>query len=258
MNSSSLHQWIDDLAAEGRISFTAEEAARVHGGEEAAVQGVLRRLRQRREIATPLRGYHLILPPEYRRLGCLPPLWFIDDLAATMKIPYYVSLLSAAELHGAAHQRPQTFQVMLSRPHRPIFCEQVHIDFSMRTNLGQLPVMVRNTPKGTVRIATPEVTALDLVGYPHRVGGLDHVAGVLAELAEVLQPKSLLQVAPLSPIAWSQRLGFLLDLLKFYPTDDLAAYVAEAPLCALDVEQPFTRTTCDPRWRVFVNIEIEP
>jgi predicted transcriptional regulator of viral defense system len=199
-----------------------------------------------------------VLPPEYRRLGCLPPLWFIDDLATTLKIPYYVSLLSAAELHGAAHQRPQTFQVMFSRPHRSIFCEQVHIDFSMRTNLEQLPVAVRNTPKGTVRIATPEITALDLVGYPHRVGGLDHVAGVLAELAEVLQPETLLRVAPLSPVAWSQRLGFLMDLLGFRSTDDLASYVAEAPPCPLDVGQPFARSTYDPRWRIFVNTEIEP
>lgn len=44
-----------------------------------------------------------------------------------------------------------------------------------------------NTPRGTLVISTPEATALDLVGYPHRAGGLNQVATVLAELADVAQ-----------------------------------------------------------------------
>ena len=122
-----------------------EEAREVHGGSDKAVQGILRRLSIKGEIATPLRDFHLVIPPEHRRLGCLPPLWFIDDLAAHLSLRYYVALLSAAELHGAAHQRPQTFQVMLPSPLRPIICGGVRVDFAMRSNLDEAPVVVRNT-----------------------------------------------------------------------------------------------------------------
>ena len=34
---------------------------------------------------------------------------------AHLSQPYYVALLSAAAYHGAAHQKPQVFQVMVPR-----------------------------------------------------------------------------------------------------------------------------------------------
>src|SRR5204862_425249 len=80
------------------------------GTSLAAVQAALRRLKRRGEIADPYRGFHVIVPPEYRRLGCLPAEQFVPQLMRVLGETYYVALLSAAELHGAAHQRPQAFQ----------------------------------------------------------------------------------------------------------------------------------------------------
>lgn len=259
-NGMDLGRWIDDLVAGGRSSFTTDEARGVHGGTYKAVQAVLRRLRAKGEIASPLRGFHLVVPPEYRRLGCLPPLWFIDDLARHLGQPYYVALLSAAELHGAAHQRPQAFQVMRPRPHRSVECGGVRIDFVMRGSLASVPVVLRHTPKGTVRIATPEATAFDLVGYVHRCGGLVNVATVLRELAEELDPVALAGLAPLSPVPWAQRLGFLLDLVGSRGrTGPLSAWVRDQapPTCALDVDRPPGHGPVDRGWRVVVNVEVE-
>jgi hypothetical protein len=39
-----------------------------------------------------------------------------------LDLAYYAGLLSAAQLHGAAHQRPQEFQVFLAKNRRPIRC----------------------------------------------------------------------------------------------------------------------------------------
>ncbi len=253
-------RWIDDLVAHGRSSFTTEEARSAHGGSTKALEAVLRRLRTKQEIASPLRGFHLVLPPEYRRLGCLPPLWFVDDLARFLRQPYYVALLSASELHGAAHQRPQTFQVMLPRPHGPLRCGGVQVDFFMRANLDRVPIMLRNTPKGTVRVASPEATAFDLVGYAGRSGGLDNAATVLRELAEELDGERLAAVAALSPQPWSQRLGWLLDHVGAADkTGPLAEgiRVSRAPPCVLDVEAPGSEGPRDRRWSVVVNTDIE-
>jgi hypothetical protein len=60
-----------------------------------------------------MRGFHVIVPPEYRSLGCLPPEQFAPALMETLGMPYYAGLLSAAQFHGAAHQRPQVFQVVV-------------------------------------------------------------------------------------------------------------------------------------------------
>jgi len=253
--------WVDGLAPQGRISFTTDEARVAHGGSPKAVQAILRRLRAKKEIATPLRGFHLALPPEYRRLGCLPALWFIDDLCAFLGTPYYVALLSAAELHGAAHQRPQTFQVMLPRPQRPVGCGSVRIDFTQRSNLERARTVTRNTPKGIVRMATPELTAFDLVGYPSHVGGLGNAATVMKELAGELDPNALAEAAELSPLVWAQRLGFLLELVGASDKSDvLAEWVSERSpaFCSLDPAGTGGEHSRNVRWRLVLNTAVEP
>jgi hypothetical protein len=57
------------------------------------------------------------------------------------------------------------------------------------------------------------VTALELVGYPNHAGGLSNVATIVGELAESLDAGKLLEVARQSPISWSQRLGYILELV---------------------------------------------
>lgn len=53
----------------------------------------------------------------------------------------------------------------------------------------------------------------NLIGYMRRSAGLDNVATVLVELEENLDKRKLAEAAKLSPIAWAQRLGALLQLL---------------------------------------------
>ena len=94
-------QFVADVAAAGRYCFTTDEAVRAFGGSLVAARAALRRLKARIEIADPHRGFHVIVPPEYRQLGCLPADQFVSQLMEYLHEPYYVALLSAAELHGA-------------------------------------------------------------------------------------------------------------------------------------------------------------
>ena len=54
----------------------------------------------------------MVVPLEYREAGCPPASWFIQPLMDFLDRPYYVGLLSAAAIHGAAHQQPMVFQVI--------------------------------------------------------------------------------------------------------------------------------------------------
>jgi predicted transcriptional regulator of viral defense system len=208
-----------------------------------------------------MRSFHVVVPPKYRRLGCLPAEHFIDQLMEYLGEPYYVALLSAAERHGAAHQRPQPLQVMVSKNRPQVDCGQVRVLFIARGDLERMPVSTFKTPRGYIKYSTPEVTALELVGYPQHAGGLNNVATVLEELCEELDGEKLVEAAGLSPIGWSQRLGYLLELTG-------AAELAETLLPFVNENAnsyiPLRRSenvagaTRDPRWKVIVNVEVEP
>ena len=65
-------------------------------------------------------GFFIIIPFEYAATEMLPAEWFIDDLMSYIGRPFYVGLMSAAALHGAAHQQPQQFHVVTNGPSRSI------------------------------------------------------------------------------------------------------------------------------------------
>ncbi len=68
-------------------------------------------------------------------------------------------------------------------------------------------------------MALPETCAFDLVRYPEGAGHLSNAATVLVELAERLDERKLVDVAPLVRLPDVQRLGYLLDVngLFFVP-----------------------------------------
>ena len=253
---------ITDLAAHGRYCFTTTEARHRLGSAPAAARAALRRLRKKGRIAVPHRGFHVIVPPEYRVLGCLPPEQFVPQLMEHLGLDYYVGLLSAAQLHGAAHHRPQRFQVVTAANRPPLRCGRVEVVFVARHNLSEMPRAELNTRLGTVAVSSPEATAVDLVGYAGHCGGLDHVATVLAELVESLDPAELARVAArTSPTPWAQRLGYLLDKLGATElTRPLAEHVARAATHAtpLAPQLPVRGVSRDQRWRVAINVAVEP
>ena len=251
---------LDELVSSGRYHFTLPEAVRKLGRPESAARAALRRLKSKGHLSEPGRGFFVIVPPEYRRLGCLPAAQFIPHLMDYWGEFYYVALLSAAENLGSAHQRPQVFQVMLSTNHRPVECGQVRVEFIARRDLYETPVLNTNTPRGHLRVSSAEATALELVGYYDRCGGLNNVATVLAELAERISGRALQQEAKRCPLAWVQRLGYLLEFLEL---DELATEIQ--PIVARAREEatlsPSHHRLGAPRskrWKLAINVTVEP
>ena len=264
MNSESSHpkarEYIGGLAASGRYHFTSREAQAALGVSAAAAKLALNRLAKQKLVASPARGFYVILPPEYRSLGCLPADQFIPALMKHFTLSYYTGLLSAAQYHGAAHQRPQEFQVFLARNRRPIQCGAVRVAFIARKRLGDVPVQPFNTPRGTVLVSSPEATALDLVGYAGHAGGPNQVATVLSELAERIDPEKLAAVARTAPVPWAQRLGFLLEHLGFAAkVPVLKEYVRQhaKQSTVLLPTAPKKRAHRNKGWKLYVNAKVE-
>jgi predicted transcriptional regulator of viral defense system len=152
---------------------------------------------------------------------------------------------------------------MLAGPRRSIHCGQVRVAFAVRKNLEAVQVQAINTLRGTITVATPESTAVDLIGYPQRVGGLDQMVAVLADLADRIDGSLLPIAAASAPVAWAQRLGYLLDWLgEEGKTEPLRDYVqANAreiiplqPGRSWDERVDAPRNT---RWKIRINAQPE-
>lgn len=261
-----LSEYINEIRQRGRMSFSSEEARRALQVSSKALGMSLIRLRRKGELVTLYKNFHLIVPPEYQMLGCLPANQLIPLLMEYLKIPYYVCLLSAAELHGAAHQRPQIFQVMTSKRMKPIHCGKVNIYFVFKKELSSTPIQQFNVHSGYLMMSTPEATAMDLLLYPHQVGGINRIATILTELIEVISAQKLLMLAKSSQeTAWIQRLGYILDQIEILEKSEinecihlLSDYINEVnpsyvPLIGRKIKS-FAR---DKTWRIIINSQIE-
>ena len=254
--------YVSSLAASGRYHFLSSDARKALGVSAEATKLALSRLARQNMIAQPARGFYVIVPPEYRSLGCLPADQFIPALMEQLNQPYYAGLLSAAQYHGAAHHRAAGI------PGRPRKGAPAHLLWpgAREIHRTQAPPAgsgseLRNSPRGPIRASTPEATAVDLVGYCHRVGGLDQVATVLLELAEQIDPQKLLTAAQSAPITWAQRLGYLLDFAGAHePTRHLRVYVKAKARQTVPLLPGIIRkeTQRDANWKILVNVDIEP
>ena len=260
--STQLHarDYIASLTAAGRYHFTSADARKALGVTADAAKLALNRLSHQTMVASPARGFYVVVPPEYQSLGCLPADQFIPALMKRLGLHYYAGLLSAAQYHGAAHHRPQEFQVMVAKPRRPIKCGLVRVAFAVRKNLKDVAVQKFNTPRGTVLASTPEATAIDLVGYHNHVGGLDQVATILAELAEWINPDKLVSAAETAPVAWAQRLGYLMDHVGGREkTPALRLYVKNTTRDAVPLLPGAPKETASRNtdWKLLINVNVE-
>ncbi|HLB42164.1 MAG TPA: type IV toxin-antitoxin system AbiEi family antitoxin [Gammaproteobacteria bacterium] len=254
-------EYIDTLAARGETSFTAQNMRDQMGATAKSVERALYRLKRKGEIASLAKGYYLILTPEFRKLGCLPPDYFIDDLMRHWKQNYYVGLLSAALYFGAAHQQPQIFQVVTDQYRRDLTCGGVKIEFITKKNIPDIPVTQLKTHAGFMNVSAPETTMMDLCLFLRRSGGLSHVATILDELAESVEPSALKNLLEKNTeTTWMQRLGYVLDQLDH---QDLSNILYEhlknqqTNIVALVPYYPMRGAERDAKWRIAINAVME-
>ncbi|TVR14859.1 MAG: hypothetical protein EA391_11970 [Balneolaceae bacterium] len=210
-----LSRYLDFLRSKGRYTFTGDEVISEFNLSDQAYQKAIQRLSDKERISRLRQNFYLIIPPEYSVRGTLPLSYFVDDLMKFLDRDYYVGLLTAAMYHGAAHQQPQTQFVVSEPPYmRPIKNKQQSIVFCLKKEWSTEYVTKQKTDAGYINISSPELTALDLVFYSDRIGGINRSATVLAELAVELQPDFLAKTAEaFSQTTTLQRLGYLLDEL---------------------------------------------
>jgi predicted transcriptional regulator of viral defense system len=254
---------VDSLLAHGQSAVTTQEAAELLDVPAEHVRMRMHPLVRDGRVFSPARGLWVAIPPEYRMWRVIPGVQFIDQMMGHLGRDYYVGWLSAAEMYGAAHQRPQVLQVAVDRHVSDRDIERVRLRFAERRHLVQIPRARRNVPTGQVWVSTPEVTALDLAADPQRGGGISNVATVLSDLAEEnqLDADQVAQAAEHFSLAAVRRLGFLLDRVGEYDLAQALHPIAERRRHFPPDQLAPGRVEggdIDSRWRVRTNTDVEP
>lgn len=246
----------------GYYGFSIEEVIKEIPSSRVSILASLRRLEKKGEIISVYQGFYIVVPDEFKLLGCLPADQLIVLLMDYLKIDYYVCLLSAAAYYGASHQQSQTFQVMLEKNRKNIVVKTTNIEFVANKNVKQFSIRQFNNPRGLVKVSSPETTAIDMINYPQRCGGLNNVATVLSELTESVNEKELSNLAnKSSETIWIRRLGYLFEIIG----NDRLAIILEKSLVKkrfnfqpLSIIHPFDSSLSkSERWKLIINTQIE-
>ena len=214
---TSLKEYTDDLLAHGKSYFARDEVLVQLKTSPKAFIAAANRLEKKKELASPCRGFYLILRPEDRFAGAPDPECWIDPLMQYLNLDYRISLLSAAAFHGASHQAVMLFQVAVPKQLRNIEIGRHRIHF-----VYQNPVIFAecNKPEwlspmksrsGYANAAGVELTLLDCARYYHKAGGINHIAQVAKDIGAKARPKRLAKIASAYENSTVRRLGYLLD-----------------------------------------------
>lgn len=257
-----LTDYIDQLQSEGQYWFQREEVRSRLELTPTAFKLAAARLTKKNRLQQIRKDFYTIVPLEYRSSGSLPVTWFIHDLMVQNQTDYYVGLLSAAALYGAAHQQPMSFQVITNHSIPSIHVGQLRINFHYKKSIKPEFYQRIKTTTGDMQVSTPEMTLCDLIRYMDAVGQVNNVATILIELIDQIRPDKLISLAEFGDIetATIQRIGYLLEYLNL--PIDLASLEK-----IIRKKHPHYRTLVtgsnapiiekNKRWRILVNEPVE-
>ncbi len=261
-------EYLDTLRSQGKISFSF---AQILGDLKVDAQNIragLYRCKKEGRLISPAKGLYIIVPPEDRPYGSIPAEELVPILMRYLNLEYYVSLLSAAAFYGAAHQKVASFQIITTKQLRhPMVFGRVKINAIYKKKISGLPLRDFKVATGYLKVASPELVAFDLFKYPLKSAGLNHIATVLYELNESLDPDKLIELAEsMATLGWLQRFGYILgrvgsmdeekartiiDKLQGYLSGKYLFYV---PLAS---EMPRRGYPYIKKWKIIENIDIE-
>ena len=214
--NQSVRSWIEDLPKRGRITFSIDEVERqfVNMTKET-IQSSIYRMASKGRVCSVWRNYYVVIPDEYALRGIVPPIEYIDNLMRHLGHRYYVGLLSVAALHGSSHQQPQSFMVVTNSDNiKSKVSRNVNIRFFVKSHIFDDFILRKNASYAEVMVSDPVMTALDLILYESRIGGLERAAAIIDGLIEELDFTSVdpkLWISFPTPVV--QRFGYIVEML---------------------------------------------
>ncbi len=264
---ATLREYIKKVRSKGKKYFTLHTAVNDLQTPRKNLLEAIYRLKQKKDIVSPIRGLYIIVAPEYKFIGCIPAQELIPVIMKYLNINYYAALLTAAMYHGASHQKPIKFQVVVNKRLRDMQCGSLEINFIYKKSINKIPIEKKVVDTGYLNISSPEATAMDMIQNYQKSGGFNHIATVLSELTEAINAKKLLELVEASKQnAWIQRLGYILgkietteenhknDIIKILENYLSKKELVYIPLTNANSKTKFSR---NKEWKIIENTKIE-
>lgn len=265
----SLSDYIDDQLSTGKSWFSQEDALMALSLERKAFIAAASRLAKKQRLISPRRGFYLILRPEDWASGAPDPIYWIDPLMKYLGVDYRISLLRAADYHGASHQASMIFQVIVPKQLRSFVIGQHKLEFIYQataafTNTNNFVTALKNKT-GYANVTGVELTLFDCVRYFHKAGGISSVAQVCKDLGALTNPATLAKIAEFFDNTTVRRLGYLLDLTEHSnKTKLLEPFVKKAkamkplnPSVKPISKKLVTDYIKNQKWKLIINEQVE-
>ena len=138
-----------------------------------------------------------------------------------------MGLYSAAKFHGAGHQQIQRDYIIISTPTLlDVRKGSLDLRFLTTSNWPKKNVSLKKSDAGNFKISDPVLTAVDLIHYQTKLGGLNRMLAILEELMEEISLPDLKDLLIWYPHKSTlQRLGFLME--KFQVDSQLTKLLLE-------------------------------
>ena len=213
----SLDTYIDTRLSQGHGTFTKAEALATLGQSSSSFLAATERLIKKQRLASPKRGFYIIVRPEDRTTGAPEPAKWIAPLMRHIGVDYRISLLRAAAFHGSSHQAAMVFQVIAPKQIPPIVMGRHNVQFVYQTAssfkaINREPWLDSlKTDAGFARIAGIELTLLDCARYYHKASGINGLAQIVRDLGSSAATSKLSEAAKSYENSAVRRLGYLLQ-----------------------------------------------
>lgn len=259
----TVSDYIKQLQSFEEYAFSWEELWKNCHKTETSLKRELSRLVKKNEIVNLRKGFYLIIPSRYSRQMKLPIQLYIDKLFKSLNRQYYLGFYSAAKFHGASHQQVQRDYVMTSLLSLPdIKKNSIYISFLTSSKCLDKNILEKKSDAGIFKISSPALTAVDLIHYQSKLGGLNRMVAIIEELSEEIYPNDITELLTWYPNKSTlQRFGFLLEEIQ--AKESLGNQIMEH----LQKSKFFPVLLCpkpgqkagavNNRWKVDVNIKIE-
>ena len=283
MKGLTIRKWIQSLEEKGIYSFSMQELKEVFPLlKEKTILNTLGTLKKQGKLLPLWNGIYSIVRfvdignatdnKAIREEG--KPYFYIETLMQHLKREYYVALLSAVEVYLSPKEALQANEITVITslpPLRDSFRGQGKIRYFVKKdikNLREIGVKRKTLPfsikERTLRVASLELTAVDLLLYEKEIGGIQKAVEVIQRIKNHLSWQELpTEVILSTPVSIFQRLGYVLSFIK---EEELAERLKERVLSTgkkfrrtllkTDVPEKRGEPFC-PIWKIVVNISLQ-
>lgn len=255
--------YIKELLSYEEYAFSWEELIKKSNKSKISLKRELSRLVEKKEVVNIRKGFYLIISPRYSNQGQLPVQLYIEKLFKYLNRKYYLSFYSSAKFHGASHQQIQHEYLITTIPSiLNIKKGAIDLRFFTTSNWPKKNIMDRKSDAGYFKISSPVLTAVDLIHYQTKLGGLNRMLAILEELTEEIDQFDLANLLTWYPHRSTlQRFGFLLEELHVDDelTEQLFEYLKSLKYfpVLLNPKSAQKPGAVNNRWKVDVNIKLE-